>query len=200
MGHQLQRVKRLLRATGGAFAASLVVACYTVPVPDPELTALSHELAVPVAERLGVPPRKVDAAWLTRIETDGGNYVERDRDGRETRRILVVRRDVWPEALRATLVHELVHAHVADRGLSVFEEEGLCNLITFQIEPEWGRFQVPIWREHLKETGRDVAWAKTIRTSAELQALPDDDMTSFYALAYFDAAARARAKGRGEEG
>ena len=160
-------------------------ACVAVPPPDPSLTAQSFALAEEVAEILGVEPRKVPAAWTARIASSGGNYVERDHAGRETYRLILVHQHVEPHQLRALLAHELVHAHVADRGLSLLEEEGLCIRASFLLDPGFAADFVPYYEAILTETDLDLAWARTIDRE-RFEKLSEHEQSIFYALAYFD--------------
>lgn len=178
---QLVRLARLTLVVSLAFSS-----CYIVPTPDPRLTEYSHDMAGEVAAALGTAPRKLPAAWTNNIEPDGGNYVERDANGAETYRLIMIRKDVPYRALRAVMAHELAHAHLEGQKLDPLSEEGICNLVAVRLDPAWGAEEIAAWRYMLANTDLDLAWARSI-TREQLRRLPDEQQLTFYGLAYFHA-------------
>lgn len=169
---------------GAVLVAALAAGCVSLPEPDAALSERAWELSEPVSQLLDVPRQRVPACWNAEYAPNGSALLVKKRSGQELARIIVLHPDIARDAVSAALVHELVHAHVVGQGLSLLDEEGLCNVIAFEVDPAWGESRIEGWRSLLDDRGLDLAWAESV-SRKQLEAMPPDERASFYALAFF---------------
>lgn len=179
------------RILSGAACVAALVGCAWQPREDLGLSALIGRLAPQVAAQLRLDPRPVRAFYndghFPGIE--GCIVVGSDWLGRVTERWICVEREDDVRALRMLLLHELVHAHVVDWDLSLFEGEGLACLVSLASDPTYAARALSLWEPALARCRLSVERARRM-SLPEFQALGEDEKLSFYLLAYRDAVLR----------